>query len=402
MSNSFIQNLSKDMIRRLNSVITKFSQTRNFIIYGTNETAINIYFVMKSYNIGIAYFIDDVVLSSEIDGVPVLNKYDLLVEELADKFFLSVKPEKDFSFDVAQFFLQIGLFYKRDFIDIANEERSSALDGFSIIDAFLISSRYDDLPGFKIFGDKDNKNAKVIVTLGGSTSDPHLGEFTSWPEYLYRKLSSGMAVVVYCGGMAGYASTQELIKFIRDVVPLSPHLVISYSGINDIFPEELSCYSNRYKRPFIGKRTEKFFKDLGENYFDQSLISFGLQNDKTIGQYWIDNMRMMHCISLEFDSSFLGIFQPVFCMSNTIHSVQVQEYADWYTSVYNKSTERIACVYNDIRQKINACPYIMDYSTIFEKQRDVFLDQYHVSEKANRIIADTIYTDIIKMRALGD
>ncbi len=55
--------------------------------------------------------------------------------------------------------------------------------------------------------------------------------WTEWLEIILREKS--YSVEVLAGGIQGYASSQELLKLIQDVLILRPDLVISFSGIND-------------------------------------------------------------------------------------------------------------------------------------------------------------------------
>jgi hypothetical protein len=388
-------NVTEDVHIRLNTAISSIDQNKKLIIYGTNELALGVYAVLKRYGITIEYFIDDTNVPDCIDNIPVKNKYDLLLEDLSDKFILSVIPDNYFEI-VAQFFLELGLYIEDDFINLIDGSAHK-----SLVDVSLLSSRNEDLPGFKIFGNKDNKNAKIIVTLGGSTTDPVYGMITSWSEYLYRKLSSlDSNILLYCGGMDGYSSTQELIKFIRDVVPLVPYLVISYSGINDFFPANVSKSSPRYQRPFIGKRTETFFRELSEKYFDHEVVLYGLQNDKSVAQYWLDNMRIMHCMAHEFEFKFMGILQPVFCLSNIQCSPHLQHFAEWTIAHYGNISQEIKNIYGEARHLVQKYPFIFDYTDIFKNRKNIFIDQYHVMSKGNNIIANNICSDMCRLNLI--
>jgi len=89
------------------------------------------------------------------------------------------------------------------------------------------------VPGFAVYGDPDAPDALRIVALGGSTTDPL--DPGNWPRALQRLLANqGVPAVVFNGGVSGYSSNQELLKLIRDALPLEPDLVLSLSGINRI------------------------------------------------------------------------------------------------------------------------------------------------------------------------
>lgn len=97
---------------------------------------------------------------------------------------------------------------------------------------FLADSKY---PGIMVYGDDTAEDFKIAV-LGGSTTDGKFTFFKSWPELMYEELGNQnfKNVTVYNGGVSGYASGQELLKLIRDMIPLKPDMVIVYDGFNDL------------------------------------------------------------------------------------------------------------------------------------------------------------------------
>ena len=74
------------------------------------------------------------------------------------------------------------------------------------------------------------------MITGGSTTDDTFSNQKSWPSFLSKILKERkLSHVIYNGGIVGYNSSQELLKTIRDINILKPHIVISYSGINDFY-----------------------------------------------------------------------------------------------------------------------------------------------------------------------
>ena len=137
-----------------------------------------------------------------------------------------------------------------DVVQVASRADTSIL---SFIDPHL-SHAHDpesmfalgELPGFAVYGDLNAPREEVIriVALGGSTTEPSSTQ--CWPQKLYEELTKrGYSCLVLNGGVAGYSTNQELFKFIRDVMPLNPDIVISLSGVNDL------GYGHSLTRPAI-------------------------------------------------------------------------------------------------------------------------------------------------------
>ena len=103
---------------------------------------------------------------------------------------------------------------------------------------------FESFTGFVVYGDRTDSSAIRIFALGGSTTDPIFslggpstgpGYEECWPKILQDLLNDvGIPAVVFNGGVAGYSSNQELLKLVRDVLPLKPDIVLSLSGINDL------------------------------------------------------------------------------------------------------------------------------------------------------------------------
>jgi hypothetical protein len=399
------------MLIRLNKAARALSDKRKVIIYGTDTIAQEAYKFLQSRHIPVLYFIDDSPSLHEIDTVPVRNKYDLLLENTDDIFILSCVDCEDYRTDILSFFFQLGLFFRKDFLNIygsGEEFLKGRSDKMAVFDTDLGLSRIDDIPGFKIFGNKDNKDAKIIVTLGGSTTDPRFNNFVSWTEYLYRKLSSvDKNIVIYCGGISGYDVKQELIKLIRDVLPLSPYAVISYSGVNDFQMGVSNPLHGRYKHPFVSEQKYYFYKMACQNYLDNALFLTGLQNNKTRVENWIDYESIMHCIAKEFSFYFIGILQPAFHSGSSMARDGFKYYADEYVNEirvdcegYSFPLEEYKKSYNEAQSKIKRHRFILDYTNIFDGLDSPFYDAWHVSSIGNNIIANHIVEDLIKQKII--
>ena len=175
-----------------------------------------------------------------INGDKVYSDQDIKLWDSGSYFIVISSAQSWIIKGIKEQLLQLGLIEEHDFYIFNKwmEKREGIID---INDYYFgYSRKYHEntggYTGFKKFSDKNStKVRKRIVVLGGSTSDcgynTAVTNWTEWLEIILRE--SGCSVEVLAGGIQGYASSQELLKLIRDVLILRPDLVISFSGIND-------------------------------------------------------------------------------------------------------------------------------------------------------------------------
>lgn len=274
-------------------------------------------------------------------------------------------------------------------LKILGEDLFCGTKVLDVYDGLLGYTRDDDLPGFTVFGKTaDNQSQYSIVTLGGSTTDPTLGNIMSWSEMLYNKLQKmGINAKIYCGGLASYTSTQELMKLMRDVLELNPDLVISYSGANDAVG---SYYEEHH--PFI----LKYQKDLGQKVVNKGYVvntlqwgypiskyTSGVKNSNSIPQHWIKCERMMHSICEEFGIGFLGFLQP----HNT----------EWPSPLAKEISEFYETVTQELKNE-HYQDWLLDLTHIFDGKENIYVDRCHVYEKGNDIIARMMLPHILKIK----
>lgn len=257
---------------------------------------------------------------------------------------------------------------------------------------YLSASKY---PGVEVYGYEKEKDFKIAV-LGGSTTDGNFYSFKSWPELMYEELNNkGLSnITVYNGGVCGYASGQELLKLIRDVIPLKPDMVIVYDGLNDLsmgFPYPLT---NGYI-----KKVFEFAKENIENDEDESLfigevsICQGIEAKKDMFDAWLSNIRTMYAITKERKIRFHSFCSPMLGSKKG----KTEKEKDILLSVH--SPVILNLMNGSFRKRINHMVelpvYIHDFSHIFDNEKDVYMDQSHVLEKGNQIIAREIIRIIL-------
>jgi hypothetical protein len=384
-----------------NVVIQKATEGKKIIIYGKHEFAERFQFTL---NLNIAYCVDDNI---GIYNKSARNVYDLAYEAPESFFAVVIQPDyhKPKIFSVMT---GLGLIRGIDY-DIMSE--SSALPT-SVRDIYLGFSRvyneYDNcFPGFKIYGNVNGKSLR-IATLGGSTTDPTFMGIASWPECLYYILNEDRLREEFCvfnGGFAGYMSSNELLKLIRDVFTLKPDIIISYSGLNDFMYSLHSDLSPRYKRPFIDTYQEALFKFISQQ--EGKTVLYGMQTDKDAARFWADSQRIMHAISEEMGIKYIGILQANVCseekMSKIIegelnYKFRDESMRDPIHILYNYLNAK--SVYNKAENNVKKLPYILNFRHIFDdfNDYDVYYDECHVYEHGNEVIAANVYESLLKKR----
>ena len=354
-----------------------------------------------------AFLVDSALhIKEKVDGVECCAIEDIISISLKEDVCVVVIPCNRIM-SIIEKLLDYGLERKR--IIIASRGGKPSFGGklLDYYDVNLGFTRLDDLPGFVIFGkDKLKSSDKVpliIVTLGGSTTDAYYANFRSWSEILYRRLcATGMNVVLYCGGICSYTSGQELLKLIKDVLPLKPDVVISYSGAND----QENCLKAEGIRwhPYVRQFHLRCFEDLMEtkrnhrltwltDIYNADKLTCGIEDDRTSSDFWVQNEQLMYSICRILDVSFYGFLQP---SPEFGEYIKDSELAYSEMSSYDGYTEDVNRWYGDAVKKIENLNYLYDLSGIFNGLSGIYIDECHVFEKGNKIIADHIFRTIIR------
>ena len=96
--------------------------------------------------------------------------------------------------------------------------------------------------------------------------------------------------------------------------------------MNDLYSFPKPEDGERYRRPFITRFQMQFIQQILErltkevgipvvnapswNQLGHSTVFYGLKNNKTAAELWIDNERMMNALCEAFEIRFFGFFQP--------------------------------------------------------------------------------------------
>lgn len=259
------------------------------------------------------------------------------------------------------------------------------------IDPLLTYTRdYQDIPQYDVLGDGELK----IMLLGSSTSD--LGEAGQkcWPCWLYDSLVvQGIDCTVYAGAVAGYCSGQEALKLFRDMNILQPHIVLSYSGVNDVaggthlpgYPL-INRYQNRMWTQIMGM--EGAIPDSLDMRNIRKLEYGPKDETSSPWEIWVNHQKKMYGMCQAFRIPFLTVLEPFISCGYSIEP-ELRRLLDKGGVTQTYYTEQKAFV-QQIRQAMGKLPYFRDLSEALSQEEEVFLDSMHYNEKGHRIMGEKV------------
>lgn len=365
-------------------------KSSKYIIYGTGEAAWNLARLYKLLDGEIHFFVEDADIENLGDmEYEVRQTEDILYEESC--FVLIVKKNAKRACRKLE---SLGLKYAKDYIVAAPFRVDKYFLRFNPLDINLGYTYVVDssIPGFKAQGGNTCLEKCKFAILGGSTTDAELFPFASWPEIMYDMMGD-KGITMYMGGVAGYESSQELIKLMRDVLALDVDMVVVFSGFNDT--RSLS------ETPFAHSYLEDIFRFAAKHYKnDNSLcgeieekqkVCRGIRREADNVGNWLKNIRMMHAICEEFGIKFLAFLQPMLASKKQMDK---EEFGLWKMAsvFYGNEREELPRAFREWGKEHAAeYDYIYDLSGLFDEQGGVYMDDVHVTEKGNQIIAEAIY-----------
>ncbi len=252
------------------------------------------------------------------------------------------------------------------------------------------------IPGFVMIGNVEEAERKglKVVALGGSTTTPYF--WGNWPRYLKRLIDDReRSVVLYNGGVNGYSSNQELLKLIRDVLPLKPDIIISLSGINDVgfmysirrYPM-IHPYTNYVLRNVLKKKIRSQQK---QDTVDG--INYGVAVDIDPVEQWEKNLRMMSVVAAEFGIRFFAFLQPTLGVGD----YSTTEREDGMLRDYDREErgglyiDELRYFYEKARAVCGKYDFLTDIVDSLSGCTDVYYNARHPNEVGYEVIAKAIF-----------
>lgn len=372
-----------DFIERINY----YKTNKRIIIWGAGLNGRQIHRLLSLHEINVEYFVD-----TRHDEDRVFPP-DRLLSENKQEFLVVVSPHHiPYILDIDEKLEKWGWQKGENYINFVTDDVIEANRELTYFDPFLGFSQIRDIEGFQIYGVEEK--GKRIIVLGNCTSVPNkLSKI--WVDYLSQS-NQAATFTIYNGACAGYSSSQELLKLIRDVLILNPDILIVFNGVIDA--------TNANRQPGYPYYT-KYEYNLLEQCFDDKAIKYknmqevpnkilyGIKNEETNYAHYIRNMRIIHTLAEEMDIKFFAFLQPsLYCNTYGLSHSEKEIFKAFYKENEPTSTFSIAHIfYKNVQQSLSGEYWFHDMSNVFKDTQDgTYLDEIHYTNTGHQLIADYI------------
>lgn len=173
------------------------------------------------------------------------------------------------------------------------------------------------------------------------------------------------------GGCGGYHTPQELIKLVRDIIPLAPDAVIDYTGVNDSTVKGDYPFVHEYQKKLVSYMAEKVKYDDSFRRTDNK-YTLGVRHGRTNDQMFVDNIRIMNSICREYGIIYKAFLQPCLAakkggLSDCGYELMLHLSFDQRGWESFDNTRRF---YEKVREPIAGCAE--DISSLFDEADDVY------------------------------
>ncbi len=229
------------------------------------------------------------------------------------------------------------------------------------------------MPGWKVYGRNEKERVRIMI-LGGSTSS-EVYHPENWVSKLYYKLSeNGIRTIIYNGAHTGNDIAAEILRFLRDGYILKPQIVVSMSGVNNVF---YKCAENQFNE-------ERLLRLIAEQA-PQGKYCSGVYNEESLYDFWSRNIKLLKRMVEFYGAKFFSFLQPMNILMEDM-SIREKSVFEGERTIIGKSG--FACYVNDKDGYVNLM-------RLFEHQEGMYMDACHYTDKANQIIANKVYEVIM-------
>ena len=213
------------------------------------------------------------------------------------------------------------------------------------------------------------------------------------------------------GGVAGYSSNQELLKFTRDVLPLKADWVLCLEGVN-----EAGHFHSSQNFPMVHPYQKALFEEIAGEHPSPLLpntlaaagsllaggqrsiesAQFGTATDISPAQQWEKNIRAMHAIAEEFGVEHIVFLQPLLGYGK--YTMSAQE-AEWLEKKGEAYPRKIAEFYDEAKEICKRYPYCIDLTDAFENETEVYINPRHQNVHGSQALAKAIWGHLKKRLA---
>lgn len=299
-----------------------------------------------------------------------------------------------------------------------------------------------DINGFRGAGPDKKGEKELAFILGGSAA---FGHGTSSDQATIsghlNKLQSEYHFVN--AGVPSWNSTQEFYRLSLELVHYRPSLIIVYDGFNDVMINYYYAYNNMNfpsGTPESYEYFEKQFSDIREHEMitvkgalilteviaivfprTASYLEYLLQpkkskkrkgeNESVFPDYlessaknganvYLKNIELMTRMAKSYSSSLIPVWQPGLFQHKNISLLDMNNLNE--NKYFIQYLEKF---HGYVFRKKNEMIELIDFSDIFDRYyddvllRDIFIDEVHLSDKGNEIIAKEIIA-LLKVKGL--
>ncbi len=398
----FIPNVGY-MKKRVLEKLILYCKGHSCVIWGAGNTGLRYKRILEYCGIDLKYMVDSDVNKHGIILSRNVQIYSpSYIEEKQDKetiFLLAIQANE--GKDIVTKYLK-----KKNILEehIYSESLFQDSVGFLGFDIFLGTSQLNTQEVFRVYQNITDSRPIIIAILGSSTTTDKNHGYLCWPKQLFNMMQKeGLSCIVYNGGTEAYISSQSFLKLVRDVLLLSPDIIIEYSGINDACEEFLDVEHPLVCRQ-LSCRIEKmlnFYNQYRKPYVEKVLYK-GIATPPDFGRadIWYTNQRMMYAISQEFNISFISVLEPTIYSGNYKLSLSEKEMIEDDMLIGMKYKERAQCFYSICKKYASKVEYIHDMTGLFDGLSGIMIDDRHCNDKGTFLIAKSIYKILKEKRLL--
>ncbi|MCH7908424.1 MAG: SGNH/GDSL hydrolase family protein, partial [Candidatus Hydrogenedentes bacterium] len=223
---------------------------------------------------------------------------------------------------------------------------------------------------------------------------------------------AGIPAVVYNGGVSGYSSNQELLKLIRDVLPLEPDIVVSLNGINDLsFRHSVPAhpmvhpYQRRLLESIVHEKSPRIFPNvvtMGRHFVERFVpnlnriagVNYGTYVVTQDHQQWARNVRLMHTISKEFGIAYMCFLQPTLGTGEYEPNPEDLKLMAEANQGHGMFLDRLESFYGEARHVAAESDYIEDFTDLFSGKTGLYRDARHPNAEGYALIARSIFNTL--------
>lgn len=360
---------------------------KKLILLGSSESLLQGERELAASNIQISYGISTKGANDAQDGKAEWFRapFDLCYEDRDDIFVVYLGDDGDYLEQIAK---ETGI------EEIYGTSARSTLHKIILDPNLGYNVKYGQEISINILSKVVSERQVTIGILGNSTSDLYYVPEKSWMSYLCdMALEHGISIKLLCGGVAGYNVAQETIKLMRDMIPLCPNMVVSYSRTNQfhrvqdnegfIHPFTMSLYEAITHR-MVKTRVYQYIPRI---YDKDSVVSNA--------EHWMMQERIMHAICKEFGVVFHAFAQPNITEKKTYSSYDYELLECLDHSFLKRYHDTMGKISELVRGGAEKYPWCHDLSNIFDDcDGDVYIDYCHVTDRGNEIVAQRIFETI--------